>query len=288
MTVVFLTVLLGAAALAIDVGVWYRQSRQAQATADAAALAGAQVLPTDPSQAQTLAQQYGDANSGGIDSITFRSDYQPNDTVVVKVTQSAPNFFAKVFSIGPATVRATAAARTDVPAQVYGLAPIVVNIRHPLLSGPGCPCFGQATTIPLGPLGNPGAFGFMNLNPNGNFGVPPLASWIQDGYQNYTGFGDYSDVGAKFNSAGITSALANRIGTDLIFPVYDTLTGTGSNATFHIIAWVAFHLTGYTGSGTGNSGSISGNFTRVIVNGIQPPTNQNIPDLGVNSVTLVN
>jgi len=288
LTVFFLAVLLGVAALAVDVGAWYRQSRQAQATADAAALAGAEVLPTDPSQAQVLAQQYGDANSGGVDSITFRSDYQPSDTVVVKVAQPAQSFFASVFSIGSVTVGATAAARTDVPAQAYGLAPIVVNIQHPLLSGSGCPCFGQDTTLPLGPLGAPGAFGFMNLDPNGNFGVPPLSTWIQYGYQDYVGFGDYSDVGAKFNSNGITSALAARIGTDLIFPVYDTLTGSGSNATFDVISWVAFHLTGYTVSGTGKTGSISGYFTRVLVNGIQPGTNQNIPDLGADSVTLVN
>ena len=41
MTVLFLTVLIGADALVMDVGAWYRQQRQAQATADAASLAGA-------------------------------------------------------------------------------------------------------------------------------------------------------------------------------------------------------------------------------------------------------
>jgi len=34
MTVIFLVVLVGAAALTTDVGAWYRQQRQAQATAD--------------------------------------------------------------------------------------------------------------------------------------------------------------------------------------------------------------------------------------------------------------
>ena len=45
LTVVFMVVLLGFAALVIDVGSWYRAHRSAQATADASALAGAQVLP---------------------------------------------------------------------------------------------------------------------------------------------------------------------------------------------------------------------------------------------------
>jgi hypothetical protein len=43
-TVVFMVVLLGFAALVIDVGSWYRAHRSAQATR-CAALAGAQVLP---------------------------------------------------------------------------------------------------------------------------------------------------------------------------------------------------------------------------------------------------
>ena len=44
-SVVFLTVLMGMAALVIDVGSWYRAHRAAQSTADASALAGAQALP---------------------------------------------------------------------------------------------------------------------------------------------------------------------------------------------------------------------------------------------------
>ena len=61
LTVVFLTVLLGLAALVLDVGSWYRAKRDAQSTADAAALAGAQGLP-DTTNAKGLAQQYAGKN----------------------------------------------------------------------------------------------------------------------------------------------------------------------------------------------------------------------------------
>ena len=57
LTVVFLVVLLGMAAMVLDVGSWYRADRDTQSTADAAALAGAQALPEDPATAKTLAQQ---------------------------------------------------------------------------------------------------------------------------------------------------------------------------------------------------------------------------------------
>lgn len=300
LTIVFLVVLVGATALTIDFGAWYRQQRQAQATADAAALAGAQALPTSPSNALTLTEQYAAANGGGIAAgdISFRSEYEPDDTVVVHATRTAPSFFARLFSFGTVTVHATAAARAAVPQQVSGAAPIVVNKLHPMLDGSaGCPCFGIETTIPLDPNGAPGAFGFANLDPAVNNGVPPLAQWTQYGFSGYLPLGSYdSDPGAKFNSDGIPAALNVRLGTVLLLPVYDTLTGGGSVATYDVIGWAAFHLDCYglpTSSTNcsqphGNHSTLTGYFTRVIWNGLQSSSNLNLPDFGVYSVSLVN
>ena len=289
MTVLFLVVIVGAAAMTVDVGSWYQQQRQAQATADAAALAGAQVLPADPVQAQTLAAQYATANGGGVvpsGGITLRSDFEPNDTVVVNISKNAPSFFANIFAIDHATVTATAAARAGVPNQVDGVAPIVVNKNHPLLSGPGCPCFDVPTTLPLGKDGAPGAFALVDLN-GGSNGNGDLANWIQNGYDGYLGLGDYqSNPGAQFNSSGVQSALSDRIGSELLFPVYDTLSGGGANAEYDVIGWVGFHLTSFDAQG--NGGDLSGWFTKVIWNGLQSNTNQHLPDFGVYSVELVN
>src|SRR5207249_7238600 len=65
-TVVFLVVLLGMAALVLDIGSWYRADRSTQSTADAAALAGAQQLPQDTATARSLALQYAGKNGGGV------------------------------------------------------------------------------------------------------------------------------------------------------------------------------------------------------------------------------
>ena len=290
LTVVFLVVLIGAAAFTTDVGAWYRQQRAAQGTADAAALAGAQALPTDPATAQTLAQQYGDSNGGGVQGVTFSTGFEQDDTVNVAVQRTVPSFFAKIFGIDSATVRATASARADVPNQVYGVAPIVVNQQQCDLTGcAGCPCFDQTTTLPLGKganLGAPGAFGFVNLD-GGNNGVPVLAGWIQDGYDGFLGLGPYlSDPGAKFNAGPVQSALSSRIGTELLFPVYEPpMQGSGAGATYDVVGWVAFHLLSF--DLRGSSGDITGYFTRVIWNGIQGTTDQHIPDFGVYSVELV-
>jgi len=287
MTVLFLTVLIGAAALVTDVGAWYRQQRQAQATADAAALAGAQALPSDTTEAQTLAAQYATSNGGGADAITLRDDFEPHDTVVVHVKKDVPSFFANIFKIDHATVGATAAARAGVPNQVDGVAPIVVNKLQSELSGPGCPCFHVETTLPLGKDGAPGAFGLVDLN-GGSNGNGDLADWIQNGFDGYLGLGDYeSNTGAQFNSNGVESALSARLGTELLFPVYDTLSGGGANAEYDVIGWVAFHLDSFT-PGNGNAATLTGYFTKVIWNGLQSSTNKHLPDFGVYSVELVN
>jgi hypothetical protein len=293
-TVLALAVLMGCAALTLDVGVWYREQRQAQATADAAALAGAQALPANPSNAFAWAQQYADSNGGGVTAadITLPSA----DTVAVTATRRPPSFFASVFALGKVTVHAHAAARSGIPEQVQGAAPIVVSESHPLLSGPGCPCFHTETTIPLAKDGAPGAFGMVDFDNSGSNGNPDLSSWIHSGYPDELKLGDYdSDPGAKFNGS-ITTALNFRAGSELLFPVFDTLTNTGSNAQYHVIGWVAFHLdcfglaTGTTDcvNQSGNSQTLTGYFTRTIWKGLQPKSNKNLPDFGVYSVSLVN
>ena len=129
----------------------------------------------------------------------------------------------------------------------------------------------------------------LNLtgDPSGTVGASALADWITNGYGDYLGLGDYfSDSGAKWNNSQIQAALQARFGTELLFPVYDTLTGTGSNATYHIIAWAAFHLESVTADGSG--GSITGYFTEVVWDGIPATTaGGGGPNFGAHTVQLV-
>jgi Flp pilus assembly protein TadG len=299
-TVFFLTVLIGATAFTLDIGVWYREQRQAQAAADQAVLSGAQTLPLSTAQALTDTQTYANTNGGTVVPGTLKllSDFAPEDTVAVTVERTAPSFFAKIFSIGDVKVRAKAAARAAIPLEVEGAAPIVVNELHPLLKGtPGCPCFNQETTIPLSKAGAPGAFDLVDFDNQTANGNPDLASWIQLGYPGTLELGDYDSApGAKFNSGGITGALNKRTGTELLFPVYDTLSGGGSGAQYDVIGWVAFHLDcfGLPAGDTdcknqnGNNQTLTGYFTRTIWKGIQSKANQHLPDFGVYSVSLTN
>src|SRR5581483_5221524 len=66
MAVVFMAALLGMSAAVLDLGSWFRADRRVQATADAAALAGAQALPSDPASARAIALDYAQRNGDTI------------------------------------------------------------------------------------------------------------------------------------------------------------------------------------------------------------------------------
>jgi uncharacterized membrane protein len=78
LSILFLAALLAISAAVLDVGAWYRAHRHLQASVDAAALAGAQALPDDPSAAAALANEYLDKNGGATTrSITIKSRSGP-------------------------------------------------------------------------------------------------------------------------------------------------------------------------------------------------------------------
>jgi len=290
-SVAALVAMLGMAALVLDVGAWFHQKRQLQATADAAALAGAQLLPDNPGGAKAQALAYANKNDGGVKAadIVVSSGPMPSDTISVKAQKDNSGVFSHVAGVLSVTIGASAKARVAVPVQAKGVAPIVVKNTHPLIKGSaGCPCFNQLTTMPLGKDGAPGSFDLINLdNSHGGTGQSILADWILHGYNSYLGLGQYySDSGAKFNASEVQSALTDRIGTVLMFPVYDIIQGTGSNAQYHVIGWVGFHLNSFEVHGS--AGSLSGYFTEYIAQGIQPTSGQPSPPwFGVVSVQLI-
>ena len=289
-TLVFLVVLLGMAALVLDIGSWYRADRATQNTADAAALAGAQALPSSPGNANTLALQYVTKNGGGSPTITLSTKFATNDTVKVNLTRPATGVFTKLFGVRTVTVGSHASARASLMDSAKYVAPIGVNILNPKLKGSVlCPCFGgtNLTTLPLGKTGAPGAFDLLNIDEShGGTGPSILASWILKGYDGYLSLGDYfSDSGAKWDSSEIQNALRARLNTELLFPVYDTIKGTGANAQYHVIAWVGFHLTDF--DARGSDGSITGWFTEVVWTGIASTSATGQPNLGARVVNLV-
>ena len=287
LTLVFLSVLLAMSAAVIDVGAWYRAHRAVQATADASALAAVTSLPESTSESSTLALDYAGRNGSGVTAgdVVFSTTNVTNDTVQVTARRTVQGLFASLFGLGSVTARAHAKALSAVMGEARYAAPIGVDIKHPMLQCEPLPCFEQSTQLDLQKTG-PGAFRLINID-GSEGGTSPdiLADWMLNGYDGYMPLNWYfSDPGAKFNSSQIQAALTARIGTELLFPVYDDTRGGGANFEYKVVGWVGFHLTGF--DARGNSGKLDGYFTRVVWEGIQGEGGTD-DDFGVRTVALV-
>jgi Flp pilus assembly protein TadG len=283
LTLVFMVVLLGAVALTLDVGSWFREQRATQSAADAAALAGAHALPDDPGQAGVLAQEYVEKNNGGDAEVTFPSG---TSAIHVRVEREAPGIFAKVFGIDSVGVAAQATAQVGNPSAVKWAAPFAVDRRHPLLNCVPHPCWNTPTQLDLSKVG-PGAFRLINIDgSHGGTGPKTLEDWILRGFDGYMPLNWYfSDPGAKFNSSQIKHALDVRIGDEMLFPVYDDTRGGGANFEYEVIGWVGYVITSYSISGSKNN-KLNGYFTKVIWEGILNES-AGSESFGVNSIELV-
>ena len=121
-----MVVILGFAAMAIDVGLFLHERRELQKAADAAALAGAQELPYSPADAEQKAQEWAANNgidAGELEAIEISTTYAANDTVTVRVQRDVPFIFARVLGFSSDTMRADASARVGSPTVGTGAMP---------------------------------------------------------------------------------------------------------------------------------------------------------------------
>jgi hypothetical protein len=290
-TILFLAVLLAMAAAVLDIGSWYRADRSLQATVDAAALAGAQALPTSTANASALASQYAAKNGGGSMTIKFSTKVYPNDTITVTGSRQAPGFFSKVLGVNSVTVHGTATARAGLLSAAKWVVPIVVDEKHPKLQCNPNPCSGPTQLVyqHLKNNGTPdgsGNFGFINVTGDSH-GTSDLGNLIENGWDQYMDLGDYDAItGNMFSSTNIGDLLNARIGDVLLFPIYRKITGTGTGAHYEIVGWAAFRLTGMNLQGTNEK--LFGEFVGVTWEGVQAEHASDAGvDFGVKNVSLV-
>lgn len=134
-------VMMGMAALAIDVGMLYQEKRELQNGADAGALAVAEdcargVITCSVGAAQAVAQGYADLNANDLqsDAVVDTTDFDPNGRAsVIATTRDAATsepyltlLFARVFGVDTATVDARATAIWGSPSSL-GSFPLIVS-----------------------------------------------------------------------------------------------------------------------------------------------------------------
>jgi hypothetical protein len=109
---IFLTVLMGAAALALDVGMALLEQRTQQNAADAAALAGARHLPANfgPSEGQARALATANGYTDGVADVGVEVTFPTRSQIEVCISNSRAPLFAQLFGINSWDIEARAVA----------------------------------------------------------------------------------------------------------------------------------------------------------------------------------
>ena len=270
---VFAVVMMGMAALVVDVGALLDERHQLQNGADAAVLAVAHSCALgscDATQAPGLA----DANSrdadSAVDSVTYPAVRKVQVTTSTRGggTSILPYSFAQALSgVEGQTVRATATAVWGPIGRATAVRLAVSQCDVALLgisTVESVILFHGSSSTCAGSSGNDtaGAFGWLDADGTGN----PCELTVS---VNQT-------ASADPGSSGPASCLEPNLDEDVLLPVFDDVvgvTGTGTNATYTIKGFARFHLTGYRfGSRrsvpppacTGSSSCIQGYFVRYV------------------------
>jgi hypothetical protein len=265
---VLLVVLIGFAALAIDVGALYQERRELQNGADAAALAiaedcGRATAPCDSATAGATAELYADDNSDDDLSAVDTVDLDPLAKTVSVVTSTeeigggtilAPAL-AQVLGWNGTTVHGSAAAAWGYPAGLHTLPLIISDCEwndptRPLLQ----------TEPPF--VGDPWIFTFHDGHHGRTCGHGPSGFDLPGGFgwlDTFAGLCAADTEEGGWIGADPGSSPANGCTPELIraqildqvvyLPYYDDLTGTGNNDEYRVSAFGAFWVTGYNFGG---------------------------------------
>ncbi|MEU8225639.1 pilus assembly protein TadG-related protein [Kribbella sp. NPDC048915] len=271
-------VLLGMAALTVDVGLLYQERAELQNGADAGSIAVAKTCVQDNSCDSAKAVGYANANAkDGISDVTSVCGSGPNlpacpgpsgpmdcpapapaknyvDVRTATRTTGGSTLLPPVFARALAgnagasgnTVHACARAQWGPAAQsANSLAMTLSQCAWSQATGGTPPTYGVMARIfvrdaPNAPtcagLSRPGEFGWLS----DSGGCQAAIDLTQSGY--ITG----SDPG-KNVTAACRAALQSYVtnGTTIFIPIFDTTSGTGSGATYHLVGLAAFVMTGY-------------------------------------------
>jgi Flp pilus assembly protein TadG len=286
--------LLGFAAIAVDVGAVYAERARLQTAADAAALAVAQDCARgNCGDMQATASAMVAANDP---DVATAPPVLSNSPLSVTVSGDKPthHWFAPVLGIDSTQVRASATVAWGEPGAGTAVLPLTFSwCSFSQQTG------GLASTTPqtifftktandgcTGPSGNAVPGGFAYLDTTAGRCQAASARGDQSG----------SSTGNSVPSPCSSSDFSAWIGRTVLLPLYDQAGSTGSNAWYHVYAYAAFTLTGYSLGGQyktspapcgGNDRCIAGYFTRFVDLSDRFTYTTDGPDTGASILRLI-
>lgn len=275
--------LLGATALAFDLGNAWQERRELVNATDAAALAGAAAFSLG-NDGCTEASNYVAVNDGGA---TTPENFCAHDgdgvagTVSVEAEQFVDYAFAPVIGKDNVTIESETMARYGIPWNIFGQlrpfglcwASFQTNTVGWDRSGPSAPVRmeygnddeGQADTC-NGGANVPGNSGVLDFN-GGSNSNEETKDWVRFGYEgllaSYTVIGFCGEVdpselcleGSPGGLGGSQTHLQWLIDEEVVFPlpVFDDVVGPGGNTMFRVAGFATVVLTGFQIQGGGQT-----------------------------------
>lgn len=266
MVAVLMLVLIGAGALAVDVGQIYAERAQLQNGADAGAMAVVQACHEtgcSQSEAEAIAAALADANSNDDSSTVLEVDMTvPNEVTVRTTTRDGTNgagFLRQMFSSAldapPASVGAYATAAVEFPSGGSAFPLAISDCQYDLSTTEPTgevqvitykPGMGECTSTAGHTI--PGGFGWLEQTDtechaetdiDDNAGSDPGAAYPK------------SDACDEILESWIEAIEDDEpvLGT---FPVFDNADGTGNPAWFHVRGYATFQIQGWKFGGGSN------------------------------------
>lgn len=203
LTVALMLLLLGMAAITIDVGSWFHTRTDAQNAADSAARAGAELLPFDQGDAVAAAKSHlGSYAASSPDPVVATApNGRTNSMMIVTASTVAPVYFAKLFGVDSITVHTPDLASPNAVRAVFDT-PTAISDSTPIGFGSteACAdpsCFGVDRWYKYTDKGvdekkdNPvfTLFDFTNTGNKKDPGISTIRDWIENGYGDFVGAG---------------------------------------------------------------------------------------------------
>ncbi|KQR82920.1 hypothetical protein ASF98_02670 [Arthrobacter sp. Leaf337] len=314
--------LLGFAALAVDVGAMYAEKAQLQNGADATALAiandcanGVNCSTAMTAPANRLADDNANDGSSGVFSVT-----QPNATTVRVETNAQASgstddsfalFFARVLGNETAVIHAAAEASWGAPSEATTLPWTISQCVFKKYLSPSQLAELNATESFTGdPIPTHILLRYDENTPDYP-GCAPQNGYAEGGFGwldrdtgcsadiNIAESEVGNDPGNDFPSE-CTGIIASLMEEPVLIPIFSTATGNGQHATYGLVGFIAFQVTGYKFGGgpsltnldpaapscTGNCRGIQGFFTRYVSLAEGLSTSGGTPNYGATSVWL--
>ena len=263
-----MTVMIGFAALIVDVGNLYLNKTRLVNMADAAALAGAQDLPDYPMLAVNSANSY--ATQNGMNGDVVDVTLSENDTVItVKATRTVPFFFAQIFEMTSANVGARAGAAIRPITEISGVVPfgvtkqeLIYGNTYQLKNGAGDGYSGNYGALALG--GN-GANVYRGNIEDGYSGVLSIGDWVSTEPGNMSGpTGNGVDYRISLDKNATFKTVQKGSPRIFVVPIIDSLEVNGRSQV-QIVGFAVFFLEGV--GGNGKNSYVLGTFMQMFLPG---------------------